>query len=114
MGSRRIQRVNELIKREVSQILLKEIEFPKGVLVTVTRVETSSDLSQARIYISVIPDESFPKILRILNGKISFLQRRINRLLTMKKVPKIKLVEEKITREAAKIEELLEKIKKNN
>lgn len=111
MASKRIQRVNELIKREVSQIFLKEIEFPKDILITVTRVQTSSDLSQAQIYISVIPDKDSSRILKILNSKISFFQKRVNQLLTMKKVPKIKLIEEKTTREAARIEELLEEIK---
>ncbi len=38
--SKRIPQVNQLIKKELSQIILREIEFPVGVLVTLTRVET--------------------------------------------------------------------------
>lgn len=111
--SKRIQRLNELIKREFSQLLLKEIEFPKDVLITVTRVQVSADLSQAKIYISVIPEKYFSRIFRMLNKKVSFLQNKINQLLIIKKVPKIKLVEEEKTREATRIEELLEEIRKN-
>ena len=111
--SKRIQRVNELIKREISKILLREIEFPKNVLVTVTRVQTSSDLGLAKIYISVIPEKYFTRILQFLNRKIFFLQKEVNKLLTMKKVPRIKLIEEKTTQEADRIEELLEEIKNN-
>jgi len=112
--SRRIQRLNELIKREVSQVILREIEFPKGILATITRAEVALDLSQAQIYISVIPDKYFSKILRILNNNAPLLQKRINQLLTIKKVPKIKFIEEKTTKEADRIEEILEEIKNNS
>lgn len=111
--SKRIQRLNELVKREVSRLLLKEIEFPKDVLVTVTRVQISTGLSQAKIYISVIPEKYFSKIFQILNKNVSFLQNKINQLLIIRKVPKITFVEEEKTREAARIEELLEKVEKN-
>ena len=55
----RIPKVNELIKREISKMILKEIEFPKDVLVTVTRVQTSSNLSDSNIYISVLPENRY-------------------------------------------------------
>ncbi|MCD6528187.1 30S ribosome-binding factor RbfA [bacterium] len=107
----RIQRVNSLIKEEVSKILLKEIDFPKEVLVTVTRVETSIDLREAKIYISVIPKEKVKKVFRTLNIHIYSIQQKLNRRLTMKVVPRIRFIEEKKTAEAARVEELLEKIK---
>jgi len=107
--SHRIQKLNQLLKRELGQLLLKEFDFSKDVLITVTRVETSADLSQARVYISTVPD--FPKITKILDNKIYFLQHRLNKRLRMKIVPKIRFLEEKKAGEAAKIEEILEKIK---
>ncbi|MFC1629913.1 ribosome-binding factor A [Patescibacteria group bacterium] len=54
--SQRIQRINEVIKEEISKILLKEIDFPREILVTVTRVDTSSDLRQAKVFISCYPE----------------------------------------------------------
>jgi len=107
--TRRIQRLNQLLKRELGQLLLKEFDFSKDVLITITRVETSVDLSQARVYVSTVPD--FPKIIEILDNKIYFLQHRLNKRLRMKIVPKIRFLEEKKAGEAAKIEEILEKIK---
>lgn len=110
----RIQRVNELIKEEVSQLLLKEVDFPEKILATVTRAETSVDLKQAKVYISVIPKEEIPKVMKILDSKIYDIQQKLNKRLTMKIVPRIKFMEEKKTVEAARIEELLEKIKKQD
>ena len=106
--SRRIPRVNQLIKKELSQILLKESDFPQNTLVTITRVETSPDLEQTRVYISVIPFSS--RALQMLNKKNHSLQALLNKRLKMKKIPRIKFEEEKETARAARIEELLEKI----
>ena len=44
---KRIQRLNQLIKKEVAQLILREIEFPKDVLVTVTRAEVTLDLRES-------------------------------------------------------------------
>jgi len=111
MSSRRLPRVNSLLKEEIANILLKEIDFPKEVLVTVTRVECSPDLRQAKIYVSVIPKEKKERVFKILNNCIYHIQSQLNTRLTMKIVPRIKFVEERKTEEAARVEELLEKIK---
>jgi len=108
----RVFRVNELIKRELGKIILKEIEFPKNTLVTITRVQTSSNLIHTKIYISVIPESQFIKVIEILNYKIFDLQQKINKSLKMRPIPKIEFKEEKETEKADKVEELLEKAKK--
>ncbi len=108
----RTQRVNQLIKKELGQIFLRELDFPKNVLVTITRVETSSNLIHSKIYISVLPEDGATQVLQILNGQIYEIQQFLNKRLRMRPIPKINFVEEKVTREAGRIEELLEEIKR--
>lgn len=120
MGLKRIQKINSLIKKEISQLILKEIEFPKDVLVTVTRVQTSPDLKESRVFISMMSisrrntesSNEGIKILALLNRQIYILQQKINRRLRMRPIPKILFLEEKMTAQAGKIEEILEKLKK--
>jgi len=112
--SKRLQRVNQLIKKELSQILLREAEFPPEVLVTITRVESTPNLIQAKVFISVIPEEKFSDVLRILNRNIYTLQQKINQRFKMRPVPQIKFVGEKKTKEAGRIEEILEEIKEKD
>jgi len=107
-------RVNQLIKKELAQIILREINFPESILVTVTRVDTSANLIQAKVYVSVIPEEKLPDALEILDKSIYFLQQLLNKRLKMRPIPRIIFVQEKKTQEAARIEELLEKIHKKN
>jgi ribosome-binding factor A len=110
--SKRIQRVNALIKRELSQLILKELDFPLDILVTLTRVETTSDLRDTNVWISIIPDEKNEKIIEILDKNIYFLQQKLNKRLKMRLLPKIKFLEEKKTKEASRVEEILERLKK--
>jgi len=111
--SGRLQRVNQLIKKELSQILLREFEFPVGVLVTVTRVDSSANLIKAKVFISVMPEERSSGVLENLNQKIFALQQKINKRLKMRPVPQIIFLAEKKTREAGRIEEILEELKKD-
>ncbi len=108
---KRIERVNELIKREVSQILLRDIEFPKDVLVTVTRVETTPNLIESNVFVSMMPEKRMGQVLSILNRRIFNIQQKINKNLNMRPIPKIIFKKEKNTNEADKIEKILEKIK---
>ena len=111
-GGRRIEKINQLIKETLGKIIQKEIDFPKDILVTVTRVETSPDLMQAKIFVSFIPETKNTYHLFILNKNLFFLQKKIGETLQMKIIPKIKFIEEQGTKKAAKIEELLEEIKR--
>jgi len=110
--SKRIQRINELIKKELSRILLKEVEFPKNVLVTITRVETLTDLRETKVFLSCLPETKTAFILEILNRRIYNIQQVLNKRLKMKFIPRIKFIEEKETVKAGRIEEILEKLKK--
>ena len=109
--NKRVQQVNQLIQKELSRIILKEVEFPKEVLATVTRVETSSNLIESKIYISTMPAEKTPKVLQILYGQIYELQQKLNQRLQMRPIPKINFIEEKETLEAGNVEEILEKLR---
>lgn len=112
--SDRIAKVNSLLQEELSQIILKEVDFPKDVLVTITRIDTAPNLSNVKVYVSTIPDKEIDKVLDILNKIIYHIQQKLNKRLNMRPIPKIGFKKEVKTVEAAKVEEILEEIKKNS
>ena len=112
--SNRILQVNELIQKELGQIILREIEFPKNTLVTITRVETSPDLSQAKVYISCLPDNQGDRMLQVLKRQGYHIQHKLNKRLETKIIPRIKFVKELKTVQAGRIEQILDKIKKKD
>jgi len=108
--SQRIKRINELLKREVSQIILKEIDF-YNILVTITEVNTSSDLRQAKIKISSLPQEKNELALEIIKKNIFQIQKEINKKLQMNPIPRLVFEIDKTEIKAQRIEELLSKNK---
>ena len=108
----RIAQVEELMRHELANILLREVEMPEGAVVTLTRVVAAGNLQQARVYMSVVPDEKGGEALKVLSQNIYEIQQILNGRLKMRPVPKIQWVLETATAEAQHIEELLDKIKK--
>ena len=108
----RITRVNELLKRELGEILLRELDAPEGAFATITRVEAFPNLQGARVYISVMPEDKTKAVLAILQKNVYDIQQILNRRLKMRPVPKIQWVPETATLGAQRIEELLEEIQK--
>lgn len=88
--SRRIQRVNELLKREISSVLQKDFEFD-GSLVTVNSVEVAQDLKDARVFVGVLggPEE---KVLERLNTVHGFIQGRVMKRVILKNTPILRFV----------------------
>lgn len=88
--SRRVEQVNQFLQKEVGNIILKDLDFSRDVMITITGVETSSDLQQAKIKVSILPFLKAEKIFRILNYQIFNIQKALNQKVKMKVVPKIK------------------------
>lgn len=111
---KRTEQVNHLIQKELSKIILKELDLPKDVLVTVTRVETTPNLTQASVFLSVLPEGQTEKTLSSLNRQIYNLQQIFNKRVKMRPTPRLIFANEERTKEAGRIEEILEEIKKEN
>jgi ribosome-binding factor A len=78
MSSRRIAKVAEALREQVSTSILFELKDPRVKYVTVTRVEVSADLRSAKIYVSVMGDEKTQRLtLRGLESARGFLQAKI-------------------------------------
>ena len=111
--SNRIEKVNSLIEHELSKIIFRDFAFSPEILVTLTRVETTANMIEAKAYISVFPEPKAEPIINALSKSVYDIQYKINRTLRMRPIPKIKFVKETEISKAAKIEELLTKIEKD-
>ena len=105
--NQRISKVNKLIKREVGKIILTEADFPRDIILTITKVETSKDLRHADVFISVLPVDKEAEIMELLKEEIYFIQQKLNKKLYMKPLPRIKFVIDKSGENVSRIEELI-------
>jgi len=109
--SNRIEKVNSLLEHEIGNIILKNFDF-SGVLVTLTHVETTGNLIEAKAYISIMPEEKSNHVIFVLNKEIYGVQKEINKKLNMRPIPKIIFVKDEQVAKAAKVEQLLNTLKK--
>jgi ribosome-binding factor A len=87
--SRRTERVNELIRDELSDLLLREVRDPRlGGLISITHVDVTPDLYNARIYVSIMNESGqAEEAVRALNAAASFFHRELKQRLQMRRVP---------------------------
>jgi len=103
----RLDKINELVKQEVGKIMLKEIDIPNNVLVTITKSKTEPNLRKATIYFTTLPQGMSPTVLRELELNIYDIQKALNRKLHMKPVPRIEFKTDKQAQAEQKIFEIL-------
>jgi ribosome-binding factor A len=89
MPSRRILRVNEVLRDEIAQLLSHETDDPElQTLISITEVDTSPDLSSATVYFSTLgDDEQNARILKRLQKAASFFRRELAHRLQFRHMP---------------------------
>ena len=87
--SRRTDRINEQLREEISRVLARQIKDPRlNSVISITHVESSSDLRSAKVYISVLGNDIQRKeALEGLQSAASFLRREIRDRINMKHTP---------------------------
>lgn len=83
--SRRLDRVNELLRREISAIMQRDYEW-QGTLVTVNDVETTQDLKEAKVWVGILGGPAAP-VLDKLNREHGSIQSRVMKRVVLKSTP---------------------------
>jgi ribosome-binding factor A len=90
MPKDRIRRVNEAVREVLSEAITTELKNPRVGFVTVTAVDTSPDLRNARVFVSVLGDEKQrEESLAGLSAAHAYLQSRVASRLRLKHTPKL-------------------------
>ena len=109
MAGDRMRRVDEAMREVLSDAITSQIKDPRVGFVTVTSVDTSPDLRHARVYVSVLGDDSVrQRSLAGLESAHGFLQRRVASELRLKHTPTLQFVYDPSTDRGMRIAELLE------
>jgi ribosome-binding factor A len=109
MPGARMRRVNEAVREVLSAHLAEGLKDPRIGFVTVTGVETTPDLRHARVYVSVLGDDSRrAEALEGLHSSRGFLQAQIGTELRMKRTPTIEFVHDDTPQRAARLSRLID------
>ena len=108
MQGKRLDRVNQLIKEEVSMLLQRELKDPRLGFVTVTEVDTAKDLRQAKVFVSVLGgDEQWKGSIAALTSARGFIRNWLRQHLDLRVTPELVFRPDRSMEHAARIQALL-------
>lgn len=110
--TRRIERVNNLIRQEISEMLQRQVKDPRlGNFISITEVSTSPDLKYARVFVSSIrSDEERQKVLGVLAAASGFFRSELAKRLRLRRVPELSFHWDDSIEHGARILELMDRL----
>ncbi len=115
MASLRLQRVRELLKREIGEAIRREFHVSEAGLITVNDVDLAGDLKTATVFISILgnPDQQ-KRGFQLLNEHRTRLQGFIGRAVVMKYTPRLKFVFDDSIVRGNRVLQIIEELEKTS
>lgn len=108
---RRPERVAEMLKEEISEIVGYELEDPRVLTATVTDVRVSENLRDARVFVMVEgSEEEIQTALTALRHAAPYVRKQLGFSLNLRHTPEIHFVRDTVEEQGARVDELLFKI----
>lgn len=106
-------RINEEVKKAVSNIIQNEIRDPRlNAMISVTKVDVTKDMRYAKVYVSILGDEETKKdSLSILKKSAGFIRKEVGHAVSLRLTPEIIIELDNSIENGMHIDALLEKIK---
>lgn len=115
MARVRVGRVGEQIKKELSQIIQTDVKDPRVGFITVTAVDVTNDLSQAKVFLSVLgTEDEKDESLKALAKATGFIRSELGKRIRLRKVPELLFKMDTSIDYSSRIESLIQQINKEN
>ena len=116
MNSHRIDRINSMLRNEVSKIINENIKDPRiNPLISITKVKTSKDLSNSKISISLMGNDlEKTNTLKALKSASGFIRHNLQKNISLKKIPSINFTIDETIVTGQRITKLINKNKVEN
>ena len=110
MASIKIERLNHAFQEEISMILMREVKDEDIKFVTVTGVDTTSDLSFAKVYYTVLDDSKKEKTAEALEKAASFIRTKLAERVEIRHTPELKFIYDTSIAYGEHIDKLIDEI----
>jgi ribosome-binding factor A len=115
MPSHRLQRVRELLKREIGEVIRREIPIAEAGLITVNDVGVSGDLQSAIVFVSIIGNaRQQKKAPTLLNQERKRIQGLVGRAVVLKYTPQLRFVVDDSIQRGNRVLEIINDIEKSS
>ncbi len=110
MANIRIERLESTFQEELSMILMTEIKDEDIRFVTITGCDITSDLSFAKVYVTVLEEEKKKEILEKLNNAAAFIRGKLSERVEIRHTPELKFFYDESIAYGEKIEKIIDEI----
>ena len=112
MSTRRMARINDLIRKEISELIIREVRDPRlGCLLSVTEVRTTPDLRHARVFISAMGSEAEKRqVDEGLAAAAGFLRRSLGDRLSLRYIPELTFKRDDSIERGTRLLEIIEDV----
>lgn len=113
-NNNRMIRINDEIKREVSEIIRSELKDPRvGVITSVLKTETTNDLKYCKIYISILGDDDKKReVMEVLKNASGFIRKSLAAKINLRNTPELKFILDDSLEYSIKISKIIDEINK--
>ena len=112
MANIKIERLNHAFQEEISMIIMTEIKDEDIKFVTITGVDTTSDLSYAKVYFTVHDETKKETTLEALTGAAPFIRSKLAERVEIRHTPELKFIYDTSIEYGNHIEEIIDSINK--
>ncbi|MDB6131550.1 MAG: ribosome-binding factor [Verrucomicrobiales bacterium] len=113
--SLRMERVQELLKRELGEVIRREIPVDEGGLISVNNVHVSSDLHTANVFVGILgDDEQKKKSVALLEKNRKRFQGLIAKAVVLKYTPQLRFIHDESIEKGNRVLEILEELDKGS
>jgi len=88
----RMERVNKQLMRQIMDVIHKEVDDPAIDFLSITRVETTSDLQESKVYFSLFDESQREKVEEILHKMIKFIRVSLGKRIRLRILPQLKFI----------------------
>lgn len=112
MAAHRLDKVNELLKREIGAFVQREFEWP-GTIVSILDVEVTDDLREARVWVGAVGRMSAVAVVDFLSRRRGAIQSAVSRRVVLRHTPRLTFRHDDSARRGVEIVNLLDDIEQN-
>ena len=106
--SLKLERINSNIQKEISYVISNEVKNPNIKFVTITAVDTTSDLSYSKIYFTSLSEPK--ETLKALKSARGFIRKSLCDRIDLRHIPELEFIYDESIEYGKKIEQIIEKI----
>jgi ribosome-binding factor A len=109
-----MEKVNSQIKRQLMEIISKEVDDPDMDFLSITRVETTSDLRESKVYFSLLDETKYENARAVLEKMNKFIRHHLGKRIRMKFLPQLKFLPDDSIKYSVDIFQKIEEVRRQD